>query len=90
MRLLKLSHARNIECRLGHGQEATSIQSSAEGLAANAPLLYNESTANIVPYTEAEGTDNALMNPCINCEWLLGYGQGFQISRFTPKERISP
>ncbi|KDR74272.1 hypothetical protein GALMADRAFT_280292 [Galerina marginata CBS 339.88] len=75
-------------CSLGHaGQEATTIQRSVEGLAAKAPLLYTKTTAKIALYEEAKGVKHALMNPCLNCEWLLGYGEGFQISHFILKER---
>ncbi|KAJ7224642.1 hypothetical protein GGX14DRAFT_426421 [Mycena pura] len=73
-------------CSLGQGQEATAIQRSVEGLAANASLLYTESSAEIVDY-DSKQIKGGLLNPCLNCEWLLGYGAGFQISNFIVTKR---
>lgn len=84
----KLSHAQNIACRLAHGQEATAIQRSAEGLAVNAPLLHRESNATIKTYRDAE-SGIGLMDPCINCAELLTSGKSFKLSQFNV-ETASP
>ena len=54
-------------------------------MAVRTQILYTEYTAEILLYKEAQQKDE-LISLCLNCEWLLEYREGFQISHFTPTE----